>query len=199
MGWRATGTTTWGITVTSPEQDHQPTTIGRRRLVRTGAALAWTVPAISLATAVPAFAGSGCCDLSVTGSGTWRPNGLNYIDIPLDITNGCSTPVVGLTVVLTVCGVKNVTYAGTEYLPAGWTQVGTPNKAIDPDQDGCFTLTLLTALTVPGNTTTHGQLTVKSMAYVGTGAHRPAATVTVNASTAGCSAATQVVDVPQLG
>lgn len=190
---------TWGNTVTSPEQDQRPSAIGRRRLVRTGAALAWTVPAISLATAVPAFAVSGCCDLSVSGSGHWRADGLNYIDIPLDITNGCSAAVTGLTVVLTVCGVDDVTYAGSEYLPAGWTQLGRPNKPMAPDQGGCFTLTFLTAMPVAGNTTSQGQLTVKSMAYVGTGNHRPAATVTVSVSTAGCTAPTQVVAVPQVG
>jgi hypothetical protein len=199
MGWGPPAPGHGGSIVTSPEQDQQPTTIGRRRLVRTGAALAWTVPAISLATAVPAFAGSGCCNLSVKGSGHWRANGLNYIDLPLDVTNGCSTPVTGLTVVLTVCGVKDVTYAGTEYLPAGWTQLGKPNKEMEPDKNGCFTLTFLTAMSVPGNTTTHPQLTVKSMAYVGSGNHRPAATVTVNVSTAGCSAPTQVVAVPKVG
>ena len=190
---------TWGKTVISPEQDQPPTQIGRRRLVRTGAALAWTVPAISLATAVPAFAVSGCCHLSVTGSGHWRVNGLNYIDIPLDLTNGCSTAVTGLTVVLTVCGVKDVTYAGTEYLPAGWTQLGKPNKSIDANGDGCFTLTFLSAQTLAGNTTTTPQFTVKSMAYTGSGNHRPAATVTVNVSTAGCTAPAQVVAVPKVG
>jgi len=187
--------------VTTPDQHHeeQPSTIGRRRLVRTGAALAWTVPAISLATAVPAFAVSGCCHLSVTGSGHWRAEGLNYVDIPLEITNGCATPVTGLTVVLTVCGIKNLTYAGTEFLPAGWTQLGKGNKEIDSDGNGCYTLTFLTALTVPGNSTTRAQLTVKSMAYTGSGNHRPAATVTVNASTAGCAAPTRVIAVPQVG
>jgi hypothetical protein len=190
---------TWGNTVTSPEQDQQPSAIGRRRLVRTGAALAWTVPAISMATAVPAFAVSGCCSLTVQGSGHWRADGLNYVDIPLDVTNGCATPVAGLTVVLTVCGVEDVTYAGAEYLPAGWTQLGKPNKPMEAGQDGCFTLTFLTATSVPGNTTTHPQLTVKSMAYVGSGNHRPAATVTVNVSTAGCTAPTQVIAVPKVG
>ena len=84
--------------MTSPTHDHEPRTIDRRKLVRTGAALAWTVPAIQVAAAAPALAASGCCDLSVSGTAGWRPGELNYIDIPLKITNGCSGAVSGLTV-----------------------------------------------------------------------------------------------------
>ena len=100
---------------------------------------------------------------------------------------------------LTGCGIKNLTYAGTEFLPAGWTQLGKGNKETDSDGNGCYTLTFLTALTVPGNSTTRAELTVKSMAYTGSGNHRPAATVTVNASTAGCAAPTRVIAVAQVG
>ncbi len=185
--------------MTSVDHDRQPRTIGRRRLVRTGAALAWSVPAIQLASAVPAFAASGCCHLSVSGTGHWRAGGLNYVDLPLVVSNGCATPVSGLTVVLTVCGIKNVTYVGTEHLPAGWTQLGKPNKELGPDGSGCYTLTFLTALSVPGNGSLRAQLTVKSMAYTGSGNHRPAATVTTMVSTAGCAAPAQVIGVPEVG
>lgn len=188
-----------GPTVSSAEHDQQPSTIGRRRLVRTGATLAWTVPAISMATAVPAFAVSGCCSLSVTGSAHWRANGLNYFDIPLTISNGCKTAVSGLTVVLTVCGVKDVEWTGTEYLPAGWTQLGKPNKPAPSDGNGCYTLTYLTALSVPANGSLPAQFTGKSMAYVGSGNHRPAGTITVNVSTAGCTAPAVVVPLPKVG
>ena len=77
--------------MTSPAQNDEPRTIGRRRVVRTAATLAWTVPAIQLATAVPAFAASGCCNVSLTGSAHWRDDELNYVDIPLDLSNGCNT------------------------------------------------------------------------------------------------------------
>ena len=93
--------------------------------------LAWAVPAIQLATAVPAFAASGCCNVSVAGSAHWRANGLNYIDIPLDLSNGCNTAVTGLTVTLTICGIKDITYSG-DTLPTGWTQLGKANKDLDP-------------------------------------------------------------------
>ena len=90
--------------MTSPAQHEEPRSISRRRVVRTAATAAWAVPAIQLATAVPAFAASGCCNVSVAGSAHWRADGLNYIDIPLDLSNGCNTSVTGLTVTLTICG-----------------------------------------------------------------------------------------------
>jgi hypothetical protein len=185
--------------VTSHAQNDEPRTFGRRRVVRTAATLAWTVPAIQLATAVPAFAASGCCNVSLTGSAHWREGELNYIDIPLDISNGCNGAVSGLTVMLTVCGLDQITYSGDEYLPAGWTQIGKPNKTLDPDGSGCYTLTFTTGQTLDGNSTTHPQFTVKTMAYVGTGNQRPAGTITAVVSTAGCTSAPVVITVPQVG
>src|SRR6476469_3624522 len=74
--------TTWGtFLVTSHAQNDEPRTISRRRIVRTGATLAWAVPAITMATAVPAFAGSSCCDLSADGDAAWRSDDLNYADV----------------------------------------------------------------------------------------------------------------------
>jgi hypothetical protein len=188
--------------VTTPEQHHepqQPSAIGRRRLVRTGAALAWTVPAISLATAVPAYAVSGCCHLTVSGTAAWRANGLNYFDLPLSITNSCAGSVTGLSLILTVCGVKDVQWAGTEYLPTGWTQLGKPNTAAPSNGHDCYTLTFLTALAIPGKTTITPKFTGKSMAYVGTGNHRPAGTITALLSTAGCTAPSTVIALPKVG
>ena len=88
--------------------------LSRRRVVRTAATAAWAVPAIQVATAVPAFAASGCCDVSVDGSAHWRADGLNYIDIELDLANGCNTAVNGLTVTLTICSLEDITYGGGE-------------------------------------------------------------------------------------
>jgi hypothetical protein len=184
--------------VTADDQTQQPAAIDRRRLVRTGAVLAWSVPAISLASAVPAFAASGCCHLSVSGTANWRANGLNYFDMPLVINNACATAVTGLTVVITVCGVKNVEWSGTEYLPAGWTQLGKPNKPA-PSDGSCYTLTYLSAMTLAGHASTTPQFTGKSMAYVGNGNHRPAGTITVNVSTAGCAAPATVIPLPKVG
>jgi len=125
------------------------------------------VPAIQVATAVPAFAVSGCCDLTLTGSAHWRTGDLNYIDIPLDISNGCNGAVTGLTVTLTICGIKDITYLGTDVLPTGWTQLGKANKKLDPDGNGCYTVTFVTAQSLGGHSATHPQFAVKTQAYVG--------------------------------
>ncbi|HEY3530851.1 MAG TPA: hypothetical protein VGK78_17030 [Nocardioides sp.] len=161
--------------------------------------VAWTVPAIQVATAVPAFAGSGCCSLSASGNASWRAGELNYIDIPLDITNECSTAVTGLTVILTICGLQDITYTGEQYLPAGWVQGGKGNKKLDPDENGCYTLTFTSAQSLPGDTTTHPVFTAKTMAYTGSGDNRPAGSITVTVSTPGCSADTFSIVLPQVG
>jgi hypothetical protein len=186
--------------VTSPVQNNdEPRAISRRRVVRTAATAAWAVPAIQLATAVPAFAASGCCNVAVDGSAHWRADGLNYIDIPLDLSNGCSTSVTGLTVTLTICGVKDITYSGAEFLPAGWTQVGKANKALTPDGNGCYTVVFMSAQSLAGGTATHPQFTVKTMAYVGAGDKRPAGTISAVVSTAGCSSAPKAISIPKVG
>jgi len=184
--------------VTSPAQHEEPRSISRRRVVRTAATAAWAVPAIQLATAVPAFAASGCCNVSVSGSAHWRANGLNYVDIPLDLSNGCNTAVTGLTVTLTVCGLEDITYAG-DTLPTGWTQLGKANKELTPDGSGCYTVTFTTGNSLAGNTSTQPQFTVKTMAYVGSGNHRPAGTITAVVSTAGCTSAPTVISIPKVG
>lgn len=185
--------------MTSHAQNEEPRTISRRRIVRTAATAAWAVPAIQLATAVPAFAASGCCDVSMTGTAHWRTGELNYVDIPVDITNGCSGAVSGLTVTLTVCGLKDVTYAGSEYLPTGWTQVGKANKKLDADGNGCFTLTFMSAQPLAGHGATHPQLTIKTMAYVGSGNKRPAGTITALVTSADCTSAATVITIPKVG
>jgi hypothetical protein len=161
--------------------------------------VAWSVPAISVATAVPAFAGSGCCSLSASGSANWRAGELNYVDMTLDITNECSTAVSNLTVILTICGLDKITYTGQEFLQAGWVQGGQGNKNLDPDGNGCFTLTFTTAQSLAGNATIHPVFTAKTMAYVGNGDHRPPATITATVSTTGCSAETFAIVLPQVG
>ena len=181
------------------QNDDQPRSIGRRRLVRGAATVAWAVPAIQIASAVPAFAAaSGCCNVSLTGSAHWRSGGLNYIDIPLDLSNGCGTAVQGLIVTLTICGVKDLTYAGEEFLPAGWTQVGKGNKKLDADGHGCYVVTYTSGMTLAGNTTTHPQFTVKSMAYVGSGNNRPAASITAQVSTTGCTSTLVPISIPKV-
>jgi hypothetical protein len=187
--------------VTSQTQnDDQPRAIGRRRLVRGAATVAWAVPAIQIASAVPAFAAaSGCCNVSLTGSAHWRTKGLNYIDIPLDLANGCDTSVGGLTVTLTICGLKDITYAGEEYLPSGWTQLGKGNKKLDANGDGCFTLTFTSGATLAGNAATHPQFTVKTMAYTGSGDKRPAGSITAQVATSGCSSTLVPISIPAVG
>jgi hypothetical protein len=185
--------------VTSHAQDEEPRAISRRRIVRSAATLAWTVPAIQVATAIPAFAASGCCDLLSTGSAQWRPGELNYIDIPLNIQNGCATAVTGLTVILTICGVEDITYTGSEYLPAGWTQAGTANQGLDPDGSGCYTLAFTSAQILAGHGATSALFTVKTMAYTGSGNHRPAGSIIAQVSTAGCTSASVPIVLPQVG
>ena len=186
--------------MTSHVQNTEPRSISRRRVVRTAATAAWAVPAIQVATAVPAFAASGCCNVTVGGVARWRAGGLNYIDIPLDLSNGCNTAVSGLTVTLTVCGLEDVTYAGAnDYLPAGWVQLRPGNKALTPDSDGCYTLTYTTAQGLAGNDATHPQFTIKTQAYVGSGDKRPAGTITAVVSTAGCTSQPYVIGLPKVG
>jgi hypothetical protein len=185
--------------VTFHAQNDEPRTITRRRIVRTAATAAWAVPAIQVATSVPAFAASGCCSLSVGGSAHWRDGELNYIDIPLDLTNGCATAVSGLTVTLTICGLDSITYAGTDFLPAGWVQLGHGNKGLDADGSGCYTVMYTTGTSLDGNATTHPQFTVKTQAYVGAGNHRPAGTITAVVSTNGCTSSPVVISIPAVG
>jgi hypothetical protein len=185
--------------MTSASLGNEPRTIGRRRIVRTTAAVAWTVPLIQIAAAAPAFAGTGCCDVSLSGSAHWRADGLNYLDIPISIANGCSTEVTGVTVTLTICGVQDLTYSDAVNLPAGWTQIGKANKKLDPDGKGCYTFTFTTAQPLGGNSSTLPQFTVKTLAYVGSGDHRPAGMITAQVSTSSCSSAPVSIPIPKVG
>jgi hypothetical protein len=174
--------------------DEQPRTIGRRRLVRSAATVAWAVPAIQVATAVPAFAAaSGCSTAAATGSAQWRTGGLNYIDVALNLTNGCAAPVSGLTVTLTFCDLEDIAYTGYETLPAGWTQAGQPNK--DPQSSqGCYTLTYTTAMTLNGQASTSPLFSVKSKGY--SGGQRPEGHITVVVSAGGVTSAPMTIVVP---
>ena len=181
------------------ETDDQTRTIGRRRLVRGAATVAWAVPAIQIASAVPAFAAaSGCCDVSLTGSARWRTGELNYIDIPLNLANGCGTAVTGLTVTLTICGVQDITYSGAELLPSGWSQSGKGNKKLDADGNGCYVVTFVSGMTLAGNAATHPQFTLKTMAYTGSG-KRPAGSITAQVSTTGCTSTLVPISLPKVG
>jgi uncharacterized protein with beta-barrel porin domain len=181
--------------VTSHDQnDVQPRTIGRRRIIRSAATVAWAVPAISIATSVPAFAGTGCCDVSLTGSAQWRTGELNYFDIPVTITNGCSSTVTGLTVMLKICGVDDVTYTGSDFLPAGWSQGDAGNKKLSADDDGCYTLIFTSAATLGANGSTSVTFTGKTKAYHG--GSRPAGSVTASVSSAGCTAEPVAIVLP---
>ncbi len=182
--------------MTSQTQDNASRTIGRRRLVRTTAAVAWTVPLIQIAATAPAFAGTGCCDVSLTGSAHWRADGLNYIDIPLSIANGCSSPVTGLTVTLTICGLEDITYGGAEFLPPGWTQLGKGNQHLDKSGSGCYTLTYTSGQSLNQGSTLP-QFTVKTMAYVGSG-RRPAGTITAQVSSSSCTSTAVVIAIPKV-
>jgi hypothetical protein len=185
--------------VTSPAQNQQPRAISRRRIVRTAATAAWAVPAIQIATAVPAFAASGCCSVTVGGSAQWRTGGLNYIDIALDLSNACNTAVTGLIVTLTIGDLEDITYSGSEFLPAGWTQVGKANKKLDADGNGSYTVVFMTGQSLAASSATHAQFTVKTMAYIGSGESRPAGTISAVVSTAGCTSAPQAIAIPQVG
>lgn len=183
---------------TQTRSDEQPRTIGRRRLVRSAATVAWAVPAIQVATAVPAFAAaSGCVSVALTGSAQWREGGLNYLDIALNLTNACNTPVSGLTVTLTICEIEDITYSDTTKLPVGWTQADKGNKKLDPS-GGCYTLSFTSATTLSGNGSTSPQFTAKSMAYTGSGHNRPAGTVTAVVSTAGFTSVPVAIVIPQV-
>ena len=186
--------------MTSHAQNDEPTSISRRRIVRTGAMLAWTVPAISVATAIPAFAASGC-SLGISGTtANWVDGELNYIEVPLSLSNQCNTPVTGLTVTLYVCGIKDVTYAGADpYLPWGWSQGAKGNKALTPDSNGCYTLVFTDGQALGANSTTNPTFRVKSMAYTGSGNHRPAGTITATVSANGYVSQTFVLQVPKVG
>jgi len=181
--------------VTSHERSQsQPRTIGRRRIIRSAATAAWAVPAISIATSVPAFAGTGCCEVSLTGTAQWRPGELNYVDIPVTITNGCSSTVSGLTLVLKICGVDDLTYTGSDVLPAGWTQADAGNKKLDADGDGCYSLTFTSAATLGANASTSVTFTAKSKSYHGSS--RPAGSVTATVTSAGCPAEVVAIALP---
>jgi hypothetical protein len=182
--------------VTSHAQNNEPRPISRRRIVRSAATLAWAVPAVQVATAVPAFAGSGCCSLTVDGSAGWVSGDLNYIDVPLTITNACGTSVSGLTVTLYVCGLSELEYAGTN--PVGWSHAGSANKSLTADGSQCFTVTYVSGLTLGANGSTSPTFRLKSKAYVGSG-KRPAGTITATVSTAGCSSPTTAMALPQVG
>jgi hypothetical protein len=159
--------------------------------------VAWAVPAIQIASAVPAFAAaSGCCNVSLTGSAHWRSGGLNYIDIPLDLANGCGTAVTGLTVTLTICGVQDITYGGEEFLPSGWSQAGKGNKDLDSNGHGCYVVTYTSGMTLAGNASTHPQFTVKTKAY--NGGHRPAGSITAQVSTVGCTSTLVPISIPKV-
>jgi hypothetical protein len=185
--------------VTSHAQNDEPRTISRRRIVRSGATLAWAVPAITVATSVPAFAGSECCDISFSGSATWADGELNYIDIPLTISNGCSGAVTGLTVTLTICGVDKIVYSGSEYLPAGWVQGAKANQTLTPDSNGCYTVTYTYAATLGGNATVNPTFRLKSKAYIGSG-NRPSGSITAHVAAGACTAAQDVsIVLPAVG
>jgi hypothetical protein len=184
--------------VTSHAQNDEPRTISRRGIVRSGATLAWAVPAITMVTAVPAFAGSSCCALSVgDGHAAWRSGDLNYADITLDIHNDCSGDVTGLTVTLTICDVDGVTYSGMN--PAGWVPVGKPNKNVDADGQGCYTLTYTSAATLAGGADVSPTFTFKTMAYTGQGNHRPAGTILAHVTAGDCTAQDSSIVLPKVG
>jgi hypothetical protein len=182
---------------THTRHDQQPRTIGRRRLVRSAATVAWAVPAIQVATAVPAFAAaSGCSTAAATGNAHWLADDLNYIDVALELTNGCATPVTGLTVTFVFCDLDDISYTGYENLPAGWTQAGQPNK--DPQSSqGCYTLTYTTAMTLNGQASTSPILRVKSKGYIG-GGTRPEGHITVVVSAGGVTSSPITIVVPEV-
>jgi hypothetical protein len=185
--------------VSTHAQNDGPRSISRRRIVRSTATVAWIVPAISLASAVPAFAsnsGADCCDLSLDGSATWRTGELNYIDISLDLTNACSTAVSGLMLTLQICGVEDITYAG-DPLPAGWVKGGQANKPLAKDGDGCYTLTFADGGSLPSGSN-NLTFTAKSKAYTGNGHKRPGGAITAVLSAPNCSSVSKGIVLPAI-
>ena len=65
---------------------------------------------------------------------------------------------------------------------------------LTPDDDGCYTLTFVSAATLGANASTSPTFTAKSKAVHGP--HRPAGTVTAFVSTAGCAGAPVVIQLP---
>src|SRR5687767_14477544 len=100
--------------MTASTHDASPT-ISRRRLVKGAAAVAWTVPAIQMVSAVPAFATTGCVD--------------NGIDV--NNTRAQWTGSAGLRVDVTVCNYEcaptNVTMTVTFPFKMDHTTYSTPN------------------------------------------------------------------------
>jgi hypothetical protein len=157
------------------------------------------VPVVSIAAAAPSFATvSGCCELSSSGTANWEPNELNYIDINLDIENDCNQSLTGLTVVITVCGLDDLTYTGDdEYLPDGWVQGGKPNAALTPDGNGCYVFTYTTGQSLGAAMTISPTFVVKTQAYDGQGGNRPGGSITVNVSGGdNCTANGTNIDLP---
>lgn len=182
--------------MTSHAPDNESRSLSRRRVVRSAATLAWAVPAISVASAVPAFAGSAdCCNLTVSGSASWVSGDLNYIDVPLDLANACGTSVSGLTVTLYVCGPSELEYSGTN--PSGFIHAGKANNSLTADGSGCFTVTYTSGQSLGGNSSTTPTFRLKSKAYVGSG-KRPAGTITATVSSAGCTSTSVVIPLPQV-
>jgi hypothetical protein len=169
--------------------DDQARSISRRRIVRSTATMAWAVPAITVASAAPAFAGVSppppCCNLVVTGSGAWETKEANYLDLHVTLTNGCSTAVTGLTLSLRFCDLKQMSYYDTSALPTGWTQGGKPNDIPPVDGNGCNVLTFSTTGSLGANSSVQLTFTTKTMFYKGQG-KRPGGTVTATLNSGTC-------------
>jgi hypothetical protein len=170
--------------------DDQARSISRRRIVRSTATMAWAVPAITVASAAPAFAGVSppppCCNLVVTGTGGWRPKEANYLDFTITFMNGCATAVNGLTLSLRFCDLKEMSYYATDGLPTGWTQGGNPGDTPTADSNGCNVLTFSTTGSLAGNTSVQLKFSTKTQYYTGN-RKGPAGTVTATVASGTCS------------
>jgi len=103
-----------------------PEGLQRRTVVKAGAHAAWAVPAITLATAAPAFAGSGTPSVSASGvSGTVTGTGNNRsLDVASTIANTGDGATTSLTVTYTITG-ASLTFGAPTGISAGWSSSST--------------------------------------------------------------------------
>ncbi len=102
----------------------KPGNLSRRTVVRGAAAVAWTVPAVTLMTAAPAAAAS--TELHVTATGGYASSGANptVVNFNLAVVVTGAQPANNLTMTLSVSPAAPHSTAPVFTAPAGWTLSG---------------------------------------------------------------------------
>lgn len=127
--------------------------ISRRTVVRGAAITAWTVPAVTLVTAAPAFA-LGSPNLVITVSGSYATNS-EVVNYTLSANNGGASASHGLVLVLGVpTSSAPHSTAPVFTAPAGWTLSGVATLS-----DGAWKQTLTRASLPKGTESVSGTIT----------------------------------------